>query len=123
MNAPPAIAGETLTEFLNQFKVAISQIRSRGGQVVFVRPPSSGGFWEMEQKNYPRELYWDALLRYTDTPGVHFSDYQETARFVCPEWSHLSPEDAVTYTEQLIKILIREKGWEFPATQTISASH
>lgn len=113
MNAAPAIKGETLVAFLNQFKTAIDRIRARGGQIIFVRPPSSGGFWEMEQKNYPRNQYWDVLLEYTNTPGIHFSDYEETAHFVCPEWSHLSPTDAAAYTEQLVRILREQQGWKF----------
>ena len=59
-------------------------------------------------------MYWDQLLAYTGCPGIHFEDYPETAHFKCPEWSHLAPQDAIAYTKNFIKILVKEKGWTFP---------
>lgn len=113
MSKAPSMKRDALEIFLDQFKEAIDKIKSRGGQVIFVRPPSSGGFLEMEKATYPRPAYWEVLLKYTGTPGIHYSDYAETSHFVCPEWSHLSPQDAATYTQQLVKILQEEKGWKF----------
>jgi hypothetical protein len=109
----PGIKGDTLESVFNQLKIFIDKIKSRGGSVVFVRPPSNNDFLETENYLYPRKQYWDRLLDYTQTAGIHFSDYPELARLTCPDWSHLSPSDAVTYTTQLIKILQDEKGWVF----------
>jgi hypothetical protein len=53
------------------------------------------------------------MLKYTATDGIHFKDYPATANMICPEWSHLSSKDAVTYTKELLRILIQEKGWKF----------
>ncbi|HEV8286542.1 MAG TPA: hypothetical protein VGQ09_19670 [Chitinophagaceae bacterium] len=107
------LKGDSLTNVFDQMKKAIDKIRSRGGQVLFVRPPSSGGYKKAEQIVYPREEYWDKLLAYTNTPGIYYEDYPEVANFICPEWSHLSPADAVVYTKNLVKILQEEKGWKF----------
>jgi hypothetical protein len=112
-----AINGDTLEMVFKQVKGAIDKIRARGGNVLFVRTPSSGYYWETEQIVYPREKYWDAMLTYTNTLGIHFKDYPETASFTCPEWSHLTPANAAVYTKALIKIL-EEKGWTFPHKQT-----
>jgi hypothetical protein len=109
---PPVIKGDALIAFLKETKAAIDKIRSRGGTVIFVRPPSSKGILERE-KRFPRQQYWDRLLKYTNTPGIHFADYPETANLTCPEWSHLGPKEAVIYTTQLVKILQEEKGWTF----------
>lgn len=109
----PAIKGDSLLAVFKEIKTSVDKIRSRGGQVIFVRTPSSGGYWETEQVVYPRTEYWDALLTYTNAPGIHFIDYPETASFICPEWSHLSPKDAITYTHHLVRI-VQEKGWVFP---------
>jgi hypothetical protein len=107
------IKGDTLHVFLEQTKKAIDKIRARGGTVVFVRPPSDGPYIEMENRLYPRQKYWDHLLEYTNTPGIHYADYPETAKLVCAEWSHLSLKDAAIYTAQLVKILQEEEGWKF----------
>lgn len=112
----PAIKGDTLMTLLKVFKVSVDKIRSRGGVVIFVRPPSSGEILKREQHLFPRQQYWDQLLAYTNTPGIHYSDYAATANFVCPDCSHLAPEDAVTYTTALVKILREEKGWVFPVS-------
>jgi hypothetical protein len=96
----------------NSVKRDVDKIQARGGQVIFVRPPSSGPYWEAEMKGYPRADYWDRLLKTTGCKGVYFKDYPATADFICPEWSHLKPTDAVIYTKELIKDL-QEKGWSF----------
>ena len=107
------IKGDTLQAFLEQTKKAIDKIRTRGGTVVFIRPPSNGPYIEMENRLYPRQKYWDYLLEYTNTPGIHYADDPGTANLVCAEWSHLTLEDAAVYTTQLAKILQEEKGWTF----------
>jgi hypothetical protein len=107
------LKGDSLIAVLKQMKQSIDKIRSRGGQVLFVRPPSSGGYKKAEEIVYPRQEYWDKLLTYTNTPGIYYSDYPEIANFVCPEWSHLAPKDAITYTENLVRIIKEEKGWKF----------
>lgn len=109
-NKVPPISGEPLRAVFNEVRDNINKIRARGGQVIFVRTPSTGPMGEGEKMAFPREQYWDALLAYTNAAGIHFADYPETARLICPEWSHLSPKDAVAYTQHLVKVL-RQKGW------------
>ncbi len=98
----------------------IGKIKARGGQVIFVRTPSSGPFLMGEKMGYPREKYWDKLLAATNCPGIHFEDYPALANFQCPEFSHLKPSDAIVYTKNLIKILAEEKGWRFKNTQPLA---
>lgn len=110
---PPA-SGHKLDSFLVVLKNNCDKIRARGGQVLFVRTPSSGWYWAGEQKMFPREKYWDRLLSFTNCPGIHFKDYPAIDHFICPEWSHLAPKDAVLFTENLVQILETDKGWKFP---------
>jgi hypothetical protein len=84
---------------------AVDSIRARGGEVVFVRTPSSGQMFMIEQHAFPRAKFWDPLLTATHSEGIYFLDHPETAHFVCPEWSHLKPTDAVAYTKALIPLL------------------
>jgi hypothetical protein len=113
-NQLPPVSGDTLRQVIASVKDATDKIKARGGQVLFVRTPSSGPFWAGEQMGFPREKYWNAVLETTGCKGIHFADYPATANFVCPEFSHLTPQDAVTYTEELIRILNEEMGWAFP---------
>jgi hypothetical protein len=93
-------------------KEAVDKIRSRGGKVLFVRTPASNPMWQGEQMGFPRDAFWNKLLAVTRAEGIHFADYPETSGFICPEWSHLSPADAVVYTNHLINQM-EQKGWTF----------
>lgn len=115
MSIKKGIAGDTLLAILNDTKRCIDKIRARGGQVLFVRTPSNGPYWEQEKSVFPRALYWDRLLAHTQTEGIHFKDYPELSRFQCPEWSHLRPADAIPFTESLIPIIRQKTGWQSSA--------
>ncbi len=86
-------------------KEAVDKIRSRGGDVIFTRTPSSGPFHDGEMHAFPRAAFWDRLLAATHCRGIYYADYPAMAHFVCPEWSHLTPHDAVLYTQALINQL------------------
>lgn len=101
---------------LTEIKKSVDKIKQRGGQIIFVRSPSSGPVLDGEKKGFPREQYWDRLLAFTGYPGIHFEDYPAIANFQCPEFSHLKPSDAIIYTKNIVQIL-EEKGWSFPHKQ------
>ncbi|MBK8522548.1 MAG: hypothetical protein WAT20_09490 [Ferruginibacter sp.] len=110
---PPA-SGAKLDSILNVVKVLVDKIKARGGQVLFVRTPSSGAFLQGESRGFPREKYWERILATTKCPGIHFADYPAISNFICPEFSHLSQPDAIVFTKEFIRILNQEKGWQFP---------
>jgi len=110
LDKTPAIKGDSLIAVFKELKTAIDKITARGGKVMFVRTPSSGGYIETENAVFPKQDYWDAMLTYTQTDGIHFTDHPETAHFVCPEWSHLATPDVLIYTKEFIKEL-NQKGW------------
>jgi hypothetical protein len=112
----PPIKDDVFNVFLQDLKVSIDKIRSRGGTVLFVRPPSEGEYIQNENEVYPRKKYWNKLLEYTNTPGIYFSDYDDMKNLRCVEHSHLSPKNAAIYTKALIKILKEEKDWSFFAS-------
>ena len=99
---------------IQSMKSDIVKLRARGTQIVFIRTPASGPMRMGEQMGFPREKYWDRILRETESAGIHYLDYPSLAQFECPEFSHLSPKDAIVFTQQFIKILNEEKGWKFP---------
>ncbi|MBC7868241.1 MAG: hypothetical protein H7X88_11970 [Gloeobacteraceae cyanobacterium ES-bin-316] len=110
------VGGDTLQKMMMQVRMATDKIKARGGKILFVRTPSSGPSLMGEQKGFPREKYWDPLLNITGSQGIHFLDYPATNHFICPEWSHLSVQDAKVYTAELARIMQTEKGWTFPAS-------
>ena len=81
---------------------AIEKIRSRGGKIVFVRLPHTGGLKELEDHDTPRSKTWDPIIKATRSPGIYYSDFPELAEFNCPEWSHLSAGDSVEFTKRLV---------------------
>jgi hypothetical protein len=114
MSKEPPASGGKLDSILNRVKNAVDKIRARGGQVLFVRTPSSGPYYHMgESKVFAREKYWDRILSTTNSPGIHFADYPAISNFICPEFSHLSQPDAVVFTKEFIRILNQEKEWSF----------
>jgi hypothetical protein len=81
---------------------AVGKIRARGGKVVFVRLPYSGGLKALEDRTTPRTQTWEPLLKQTAAPGIHYQDFPDLAGFTCPEWSHLSAGDSVEFTKRLV---------------------
>jgi hypothetical protein len=121
MNKEKPPAGQRLDSFMHTVKVDVDKIKARGGQVIFVRTPSSGPYWAAEQKGFPRNAYWDKLLAVTQCPGIHFKDYPAIDHFACPEFSHLKPKDAIVFTENLVQLL-KQKGWSFSNKQIAFSS-
>ncbi len=118
-NRFPPVSGPPLDSIMQVVKSSVDKIKARGGEVVFVRTPSSGPFWGGEQKGFPREKYWDRLLKETNCKGIHFADYPAISSYQCPEFSHLSPDDAIDFTKHFVNILQTDIHWKFPQGKTL----
>jgi hypothetical protein len=103
---PPSPGPDSVTVVLAELSRDIARIRERGGDVAFVRFPSSGRFLEMEQRDFPRERYWDRLASEVDAVAIYYEDYPALSSYDTPEWSHLSGEDAERFTRALVPILM-----------------
>jgi len=102
---------ESVARAIEESKAAVAKIRTRGGEVVFVRAPSAGLYYESEQHLAPRARTWDKLLAETGAFGIHFEDYPEMRGLEVPEWSHLSRESATRFTRAYVEVLVREMSW------------
>jgi hypothetical protein len=111
---PPPLIEDSLQAVFKSAKADVDKIRNRGGEVLFVRMPITDRFEEGTEKAFPRKVCWNRLLAITGCQGIFNRDYPAIDHFECPEWFHLSPEQAVIFTKNLIKILREEKGWTFP---------
>jgi hypothetical protein len=92
-------------------KPDIDRIRARGGEVVWVRPPSAGPILAKERLRYPRSKTWDRVVHDTGSLGVYFEDYPQMQHLSIPDWSHLSQASAVTYTDAYVRVLLDRVDW------------
>lgn len=102
------IADGDIRSMIETTRHDVERIRARGGEVVFVRPPSAGPLRENEARRIPRAWGWDRLLRATGAFGIHFEDYPQMLGLDLPEWSHLSRESARRFTRAYATVLTRE---------------
>lgn len=116
---PPATDAQ-IDSVMTSVKVACDKIKARGGEVIFIRTPSSGPLLAMERMAFPKEKFWNKLLAVTGCEGIHFDDYPATATFECPEFSHLNVPQAISFTKSLITIL-RSKGWQLQSAENPTA--
>jgi len=97
--------GQTINSVTVRTKVAVDKIRARGGDVVFVRPPSAPDLRTIEDKHVPRARVWDAILAYTHSNGVHIDDLPAVQNLTLPEASHLSRACATVFTDAYLRDL------------------
>src|SRR5438128_12738 len=94
--------GQAIEQRFRDVAAAVQKLRSRGGKIVFVRLPHSGGLKALEDRETPRAAVWDRVIKDTAAPGIYYEDFPELAGFNCPEWSHLSAGDSVEFSKRLI---------------------
>ena len=102
---PPEVLRAQFEQLLSEVADDVRAIRARGGEVAFIRPPSSGPLLDAERAAFPRERTWDPLLQATGAAGVHFEDYADLQGFELPEWSHLRASDTSRFTRRLVQHL------------------
>ena len=86
-------------------KAAVDKIRARGGDVIFIRPPSAPQLRVNEEAQVPKAKGWDVLLRNTHSVGIHIDDLPAAQGLTLPEWSHLSRKCARVFTDIYVRRL------------------
>jgi hypothetical protein len=105
------VSREVVDSVIESTRRDIARIRERGGEVVFVRPPSSGPVLTNERLRAPRSRVWDRLLAETGTVGIHFEDDPRMTGLDLPEWSHLTGRDGRIFTEAYVDVMIQRVDW------------
>jgi hypothetical protein len=100
---PPWLANKVIARSAE----AVRRIRARGGDVIFVRPPSAPQLRVNEQKRIPRKLGWDRLLVGANAKGIHADDLPQAQNLLIPEWSHLSRRCAAVFTDAYVRRLVQ----------------
>ena len=106
-----AVTTKVVDRVIAKSRVDIERIRARGGEVVWIRPPSSGALLDIERQRFPRERTWDRLLRETKSIGVHFEDYPAMQTLDMPDGSHLSRSSAASFTDVYVHALLDRVDW------------
>jgi hypothetical protein len=101
-NIPPALANKVIARTAE----AVRRIRDRGGDVIFIRPPSAPELRVNEQRRIPKALGWDRLLVGANAKGIHADDLPQAQKLVLPEFSHLSRRCATVFTDAYVRRLI-----------------
>jgi len=104
---PPPTEEEWHKEFQG-VESLIRKITDRGGRVVFLRLPSTGQHGEIDERFYPKRLYWDRFAAQTSATTIHFKDFPSLERYICPDGSHLDGKDAQMFTRDLARQLVNE---------------
>jgi hypothetical protein len=94
--------GQAIEQRFHDVAAAVQKLRSRGGKIVFVRLPNSGGLKALEDRETPRAVVWDRVIKDTAAPGIYYEDFPDLTGFNCPEWSHLSAGDSVEFSKRLV---------------------
>jgi hypothetical protein len=103
----PPVAPAVASRVIHRSAEAVRRIRARGGDVVFIRPPSAPELRVNEEKSIPRKLGWDRLLTGANAKGIHADDLPQAQNLVLPEWSHLSRKCATVFTDAYVRRLVQ----------------
>ncbi|MFL6764196.1 MAG: hypothetical protein ACJ8FO_03260, partial [Sphingomicrobium sp.] len=98
---PPFIARAVIARSAE----AVRRIRARGGDVIFIRPPSAPELRAIEEGRLPKTTGWDMLLAATHAQGIHADDLAQAQNLVVPEWSHLTRKCATVFTDAYVRRL------------------
>ncbi len=103
---------KTEKEQIERAVEALARLRARGVKVLFVRLPSTGEYLAYENREFPRERSWNALLAATGAPGIYFEDYPQLRPdlqgYDLPEWSHMAHDSGERFTAALYGIIERD---------------
>jgi hypothetical protein len=108
--AGPVVTKGQVEQVIANTKPDVDRIRARGGEVVWIRPPSSGPLLDIERSRFPRQEVWDRLMRETTSFGVHFEDYP-AMQYACADWSHLPKRSAIAFTDAYVHVLRDRVCW------------
>ncbi|GAA3997334.1 hypothetical protein [Sphingomonas humi] len=96
-----------IAETIARSRDAVNRIRARGGDVIFIRPPSAPQLRVNEEQRMPKAKVWDRLLAQVPARGIHADDLPAAQGLDIPEWSHLSRTCATVFTDAYVRRLVQ----------------
>ena len=89
-------------------------IEARGGRVLFMVFPKSGDVEELDDRRFPRTMFWDRFAALTRSKTLYFSDIPALRTLVCPDGSHLDYHDRGRFTRAMVAALHLEQPGSGP---------
>lgn len=107
---PPGIAPKDWHAIVERdVEPLIQRVQARGGKVVVIHPPVTGGLAARLDELYPRAQYWDAWAARSQAVVLHFRDLPAMASLPCPDEMHLDQRDQAAFTRALVEAM-RQRG-------------
>jgi hypothetical protein len=78
------------------------KIESRGGHVIFVVMPTSGLITSMENRRYPKEIFWKKFVSIAKSTTIDFEDVPALTQFPVPDGSHMDFRTRAAFTHALL---------------------
>ncbi|MGB5822316.1 MAG: hypothetical protein WBG90_22730 [Saonia sp.] len=94
---------------IDQYVSTIDKFKARGGKIIFIRHKAEDGWNKHTKRLLPRAMVWDKFIERIGSPAYHFEDYEFMSKYTLPDWSHMNPEDAKSYTKDMVNQLIKDK--------------
>jgi len=90
--SPPAEKIREMAQVsIDHYAPFIKEMRARGGDIMFVRMPSSGEYLKFDLKADYYNNMWKPMIEGLDVVGLNAMDHPELSTDLdIPEWSHLS---------------------------------
>jgi hypothetical protein len=85
-------------------------LRGQGARVMYVAFPTSGYVRQIDDKRFPRPLFWDHFTAAVQAPTLNFEDAPALRGFYCPDGSHLDMRMRERFTTALVQALHLENG-------------
>jgi len=105
---PPEKMDEMAQAAVDFFSPLVEKLRARGGDIVFVRMPSSGKYLDHDLATSYRDLTWNPMAEGIDAVWINTMDYDElSSELEIPEWSHLSRRSQDDFSRRIVPVIER----------------
>lgn len=106
---PRLIEIPAIDERFAEIEALAAKLQARGTKIIFVRFPSSKQIREIEDIQFPRDIYWDRFADLTNARTIHFADYPELGAFDLPDGMHLDASEQKAFTAALARVIFGEQ--------------
>jgi hypothetical protein len=94
---------EEIERIVDRTLEATSKVRARGGEVVLLQMPRRERIRRTEERRYPSDRYWGALLARSEAPTLDCDLDPAFSIFECPDGSHIDASDTAAFTSLLAR--------------------
>ncbi|PCJ50273.1 MAG: hypothetical protein COA74_03360 [Gammaproteobacteria bacterium] len=87
---------------IDHYKPLLEKLRARGGDMLFIRMPTSGDYLRFSLEADYYNHMWVPMIRGLDVAAIHAMDHPElSTELEIPEWSHLSRKSQDDFSHKI----------------------